>query len=97
MIKSPTRFCTDNAIKHFIDKYCTKNATLLDVGCGKGHYYQYFTSHAVKGSYLGIDVKSHEAWQTKEEHGLHISYLVHDAEKLQNLTQKQKFDFIVAI
>lgn len=94
MIESPIRFCTDNAIKQLIDKYCLKNnTTILDVGCGKGHYYQYFTSHAKKGSYLGIDINEHESWQTKEENG--ISFLVHDAEKLQNLNQK--FDFIAAI
>lgn len=97
MIESPTRFCTDEAIKHLIGKYCPKNATILDVGCGKGHYYQYFTSHAIKGSYLGIDIKEHETWQMKEENGMYISFLVYDAEKLQNLTQKQKFNFIVAI
>jgi ubiquinone/menaquinone biosynthesis C-methylase UbiE len=98
MIKAPTRFCTDNAIKQLIDKYSPKNnATILDVGCGKGHYYQYFTSHTIKGSYLGIDIKEHETWQTKEENGMHISFLVYDAEKLQILAQKQKFDFIAVI
>ncbi len=97
MIESPARFCTDNTIKHLIDKYCQKNnATILDVGCGKGNYHQYFTSHAIKGSYLGIDIKAHEAWQTeKEENGMHISFLVYDAEELQNLNHK--FDFIIAI
>lgn len=96
MIKSPTRLCTDEAIKQLIGKYCPKNnATLLDVGCGKGHYYQYFTSHAIKGSYLGIDIKEHEAWQTREENGMHLSFLIYDAEKLQNLNKK--FDFIIAI
>lgn len=96
MIVSPTRYCTDNAINLLIRKYChLQNVAILDVGCGKGQYYQYFTSRAIKGSYLGIDVKGHEAWQTKEEQGLQISYLVHDAEELQNLNRK--FDFIIAI
>lgn len=96
MIKSPARFCADEAIKYLINKYCRKsNAAILDVGCGKGHYYRHFTSHAIKGSYLGIDVKKHETWQAKEEHGIRISFLEHDAEKLQNLNQQ--FNFIISI
>jgi len=94
MIESPTRFSTNEVIERLIDKHCPKNATILDVGCGGG-YYPYFISHGVKGSYLGIDINEHESWQTKEENGMHISFLVHDAKKLQNLNQK--FDFIVAI
>ena len=94
MIESPTRFSTNIVIERLIDKYCPQNATILDVGCGGG-YYSYFISHGVKGSYLGIDIKEHETWQAREENGLHLSFLVYDAEKLQNLNQK--FDFIIAI
>jgi len=98
MIKSPIRFCTDEAIKYLVDKYCPKNnATILDVGCGKGIYSQYFTSLGIRGSYLGIDIKEHETWQAREENGMRITFLVHDAEKLQNLAREQKFNFIVAI
>lgn len=95
-IASPTRYCTNQAVRYMINKYCPKgNAAILDVGCGRGHYYQFFSSCDIKGSYLGIDIKEHELWQIKEANGMQIAYLVHDAEKLQDL--KQKFDFIIAI
>ena len=95
-LESPIRFCTNQAIKYLINKYCPKhNATILDVGCGRGHYYQCFSSCGIKGSYLGIDINEHESWQAKEENGMQISFLVHDAEKLQGLNQK--FDFAIAI
>ena len=81
-------------IENLIEKYCPKNATILDVGCGEG-FYPYFIRHGVKGSYLGIDINGKESWKTKEENGMHISFLVYDAEKLQNINQK--FDIIVAI
>jgi len=98
VIVSPTRFCTNKTIKRIIEEYCPKNnAAVLDVGCGKGYYHQYFITY--QGSYLGIDIKSHQSWQTKEEEGLHISFLVHDAEKLTELQQKYEegFNFIIAI
>lgn len=96
ILESPTRFCSDEAIKYLIGKYCPKNnVAILDVGCGKGRYYQYFTSCGIKGSYLGIDIKGHEAWQTRDENGMYLSFLVYDAENLQNLNQK--FDLIIAI
>lgn len=95
-LESPTRFCTNQAIEYLIDKYCLKhNAAILDVGCGEGNYYQFFRACGIKGSYLGIDINQHESWQAREENGMQISFLVHDAEKLQGLNQK--FDFAVAI
>jgi len=95
-LKSPTRFCTDQAIKYLIDKYCPKhNAAILDVGCGNGNYYQFFNSCGIEGSYLGIDVKDNWSCQTKVENDLQISFLVHDAEKLQGFNQR--FNFIIAI
>jgi len=95
-LESPTRFCTDKAIRHLIDKYCPKhNAAILDVGCGKGYYYQFFKAQGIQGSYLGIDVKQRESWQDREEDGMRISFLVHDAEKLTELNRQ--FDFTVAI
>ena len=95
-IASPTRFCTNRAIQYMINKYCPKrNAAILDVGCGKGHYHQFFSSSDIQGSYLGVDIKKQESWQTKEENGMQIEYLVHDAEKLPDLNRK--FNFIVAI
>ena len=95
-LESPTRFCTNQAIKYLINKYCPKhNATILDVGCGRGHYSQFFSLHGIKGSYLGIDINEHESWEAKEANGMQVSFLVHDAEKLRDLNQK--FDFIVTI
>lgn len=75
ILESPTRFCTDQAIKYLINKYSPKhNATILDVGCGGGHYYQFFTSSDIKGHYLGIDINEHTSWETKEENGMRISF-----------------------
>ena len=96
MIRSPTRFCTDEVIKYLIGKYCPRNnVAILDVGCGNGHYYEYFSSYSIKGSYLGVDIEEHESWQTREENDLQISFLPCDAQKLQHLNQK--FDFIIAM
>ncbi len=96
ILESPTRVHTNQAIKYLIDKYCPKDkATILDVGCGAGHYYQFFSSYGIKGSYLGIDIKKHESWLTKEEGGMQISFLAQDAEKLQGLNQR--FNFITSI
>jgi len=95
-LESPTRFATNQTIKYLVNKYCPRhNVAILDVGCGEGHYYQFFRACGIKGSYLGIDIKERESWQAKEENGMQISFLVRDAEKLQGLNRK--FDFIGAI
>ena len=95
-ILSPTRYCTNQAIEYMIDKYCPKdNVTILDVGCGKGNYSQFFSSQQIEGSYLGIDIEKHESWQSREENNTQIDYLVYNAEELQDFDRK--FDFIISV
>ena len=95
-ILSPTRYCTNQAIEHMISKYCPKdNVTILDVGCGKGNYSQFFSSQQIEGSYLGIDIEKHESWQSREETNTQIDYLVYNAEELQDFDRK--FDFIISV
>lgn len=96
MIKSPSRFCIDKTIEYLTNKYCPKDrAVILDVGCGEGHYYQFFTSQGIKGSYFGIDIQQGPAWQEKREFRIDIAYSVYNAENLENLNRR--FNFIISI
>ena len=96
-IVSPTRFCTDRAIRGLVDKYCPKRqARVLDVGCGSG-YFPFLLEAGVSGEYLGLDIQSQEMWPEAEgvQNGLRIAFLQYDAEKLGDL--EEVFNFIMSI
>lgn len=96
MLQSPSRFCANQVISRFINKYCpAQDAAVLDVGCGDGDYCRYFISLGCKGSYLGIDVQKSPLWRNRTENNLDISYFAFNAENLAGLNQK--FNFIISI
>lgn len=98
MLESPVRFATNHAITQLIERYCPRiNASILDVGCGKGDYLDYFVAEDIKGKYLGIDIKEDDNWHRRKTkvNELAVCFKVHDAQSLGVLNEK--FDFICAI
>lgn len=98
MLESPVKFATNQAITRLIERYCPRiNASILDIGCGKGNYLDYFVGEAIKGKYLGIDVKEDDNWHRRKSKAneIEVSFKVHDAQSLEVLNEK--FDFICAI
>lgn len=94
---SPSRDWINSHLKDFIKKYCpSKDARILDIGCGKGEYSMYFPELRISGQYLGIDANPREEWHNPDSPSdLEVSFNIHDAHHLERIGRS--FNFILSI
>ncbi len=60
---SPLRLYTDCLVNEVIAATCPQALRVLDIGCGKGDYSDFFERAGCKGLYLGLDVANNDFWQ----------------------------------
>ncbi|MDI6791498.1 MAG: class I SAM-dependent methyltransferase [bacterium] len=91
---TPMRYVSNCIILEVIERYCPKlQARILDVGCGRGEYSQFFLQRKIQGEYLGIDLDENKAsyWGRYQKEGkLSISFSLGDALKLSEFGHPSK-------
>ncbi|WP_051141034.1 class I SAM-dependent methyltransferase [Azospirillum brasilense] len=60
---SPLRTYNDASLSRLLDGLPGMPQSILDVGCGRGHYVEFFRRHGLSGRYLGIDVVPGADWE----------------------------------
>lgn len=60
---SPLRLYTDCLLNEVVKSYCPSDATVLDLGCGKGDYAAFFDRAGCHGFYTGLDVTPNARWR----------------------------------
>ena len=68
-IFSPSRLACTAYIIDFLSKNFSKDKEIkmIDIGCGSGRYYHYFTNLGYQINYLGLDIKKSSSWNDSSE------------------------------
>lgn len=88
---TPYRVWIDSLSKRYIRRHCPKDASILDVGCGRGEYVEFFNLNRIKGKYLGIDIEASDDWKDRKG-DLDISFRKMDATAMK-ISEKHDFLF----
>jgi len=96
---SPIRLYMDIAVKTFFYKFCPdKNASILEVGCGRGTYSQELIKIPVSGKYIGIDLNDNPEWNLfrSDQKNLHIEFAPISIKEINELGNTFNFSFSLA-
>ena len=77
---SPFRVYTNALLTEVLLRYWSEKGTVLDVGCGKGGYSQYFESD--ESNYIGLDVNRSAQWISWMNEHYRRSFVLGSAEAL---------------
>jgi SAM-dependent methyltransferase len=59
---SPLRIYNDERLRRALAPLAGRRLSILDVGCGRGHYVDFFRQAGIEGEYLGIDAHPRPDW-----------------------------------